>query len=100
MLSRSRKVMSRPVPFIPRDGTGRDGIGTGFSKMDGILPTLDTHLETLKSYVGTCVFFRHPLKFDLPIHWFGARGWGVVVNYCCSYCAKGLIVYQIDSEKD
>ena len=33
-------VQSRPVPFIPRDGTGRDGIGTGFSKMDGILPTL------------------------------------------------------------
>ena len=22
-------VESRPVPFIPRDGTGRDGIGTG-----------------------------------------------------------------------
>ena len=29
-----------PVPFIPRDGTGRDGIGTGFSKWDGIVPTL------------------------------------------------------------
>ena len=33
-------VESRPVPFIPRDGTGRDGIGTGFSKWDGIVPTL------------------------------------------------------------
>ena len=31
---------SRPIPFIPRDGTGRDGIGTGFSKWDGIVPSL------------------------------------------------------------
>ena len=33
-------LVSRPVPFIPRDGTGQDGIGTGFSKWDGIVPTL------------------------------------------------------------
>ena len=38
----SYPLLSRPVPFIPRDGTGQDGIGTGFSKWDGIVPTLVT----------------------------------------------------------
>ena len=36
-LSHGLEQVSRPVPFIPRDGIG---IGTGFSKWDGIVPTL------------------------------------------------------------
>ena len=31
-----------PVPSRLSRGTGRDGIGTGFSKWDGIVPTLST----------------------------------------------------------
>ena len=30
-----------PVPSHLSRGTGRDGIGTGFSKWDGIVPSLD-----------------------------------------------------------
>ena len=36
---------SRPVPFIPRDGTGRDGTGWVFSKEHGIAATLEVSPE-------------------------------------------------------
>ena len=42
-LNRNEKTCddkSRPVPFIPRDGTGRDGTGRVFSKDHGIVPSL------------------------------------------------------------